>query len=107
MISASPRRPSSNPSFRAKSNSSRIQQAFPPGSLTSFLNTCSSLPPRTNHFFDHKKLLRPSSFILACPVRTTVFRLAGREGDSAEAEFMIGKLEAYAELEKLDLGGVR
>lgn len=78
-------------------------QPFPHDPLTSFLNTCSSFPPSTNHFLDHKKLRNPSSFMLACPVRTTVFRLTVRAGDSADAEFIMGNEDAYAELEKLDL----
>jgi hypothetical protein len=40
--------------------------------------------------------------MLACPVRTTVLELTTLEGDRADAEFMIGKEDAYAELEKLD-----
>jgi hypothetical protein len=32
--------------------------------------------------------------MLACPVRTTVFRLTDRAGDSADAEFIMGNEDA-------------
>lgn len=70
---------------------------------TSFLNTCNSVPPNTNHFLLHIKLLNPSSLILAGPVRTTVFLPGGGEGLRAEAELRIGNELEYAEEEKLDL----
>jgi hypothetical protein len=60
------------------------------GRHTSFLNTCSSVPPKTNHFLLHIKLLRPSSLILAGPVLTTVFLPGGGDGDKADAELRIG-----------------
>ena len=70
---------------------------------TSFLNICNSAPPNTNHFLDHRKLLNPSSLILAGPVRTTVFLPGGGDGDKAEAELSIGNELEYADEEKLDL----
>jgi hypothetical protein len=40
---------------------------------TSFLKICRSVPPSTSHLLLHKKLLKPSSLTLACPVLITVF----------------------------------
>jgi hypothetical protein len=65
--------------------------------ITSFLNTLSSAPPSTSQRLLHRKLLIPSSFTFAGPVRTTVFleptlTLAGAR---AEVGLMIGKLAAY------------
>ena len=73
-----------------------------PWMLTSFLNICRSVPPKTSHLLLHRKLLNPSSLTLACPVLMTVFlpSLECAAGLSAEAGFRIGNEEAYEEDEK-------
>lgn len=54
------------------------------------------------------KLRSPSSLTFAGPVRTVIVPLDRLgEGESALAGLMVGKLEAYAEELKFDLGGVR
>jgi hypothetical protein len=64
--------------------------------ITSFLNICRSVPPKTSHLLLHKKLLNPSSLTFACPVLITVFlpSLVCAPGLSADAGFKIGKEEA-------------
>ena len=61
---------------------------------TSFLKICRSAPPSTNHRLDHKKLRSPSSFTLAAPVRTMVFRPEAGRSPNPAAPLMMGKDEA-------------